>query len=233
MVAITILTYVAAIVFLVGFVYRTVNWYKVPSPIKIPVFPGTYNKGQGALHVLKDVLFFRTLLRFGDNQRLWLFSYIFHVSFLFIILRHLRYFLTPIPGWVNAVQDFGILAGYIIFVPLLYLFIRRIVNADLRFISTPADYVALLLILGIVSSGLLMKLTGVDVVAIKYYIQTLLVLSPSPEPVGLLFKTHLILVDLLAIYIPFSKIMHMTGIFFSPTRTHDYSSAAHIRDFKR
>jgi nitrate reductase gamma subunit len=35
---------------------------------------------------------------------------------------------------------------------------------------------------------------------------------------GMLFSVHLFLVCMLAIYLPFSKLMHMGGIFLSPTR---------------
>ena len=36
--------------------------------------------------------------------------------------------------------------------------------------------------------------------------------------INALFFVHLTLVSVLLMYIPFSKLMHMTGVFFSPTR---------------
>ena len=39
-----------------------------------------------------------------------------------------------------------------------------------------------------------------------------------PEGVGTIFFIHLFLVSILIAYIPFSKLMHMGGIFLSPTR---------------
>jgi nitrate reductase gamma subunit len=39
-----------------------------------------------------------------------------------------------------------------------------------------------------------------------------------PEGVGLLFYVHLFFISLLIAYLPLSKLMHMAGIFLSPTR---------------
>jgi nitrate reductase gamma subunit len=39
-----------------------------------------------------------------------------------------------------------------------------------------------------------------------------------PEGIGILFFIHLFLVCSLIAYIPFSKLLHMPGIFLSPTR---------------
>jgi nitrate reductase gamma subunit len=40
----------------------------------------------------------------------------------------------------------------------------------------------------------------------------------APSPIGALFYVHLFLVCVLFVYFPFSKLMHMGGIFLSPTR---------------
>jgi nitrate reductase gamma subunit len=39
-----------------------------------------------------------------------------------------------------------------------------------------------------------------------------------PEGIGLSFFVHLFLVSLLLAYIPMSKLIHMGGVFLSPTR---------------
>ena len=39
-----------------------------------------------------------------------------------------------------------------------------------------------------------------------------------PEKVGIIFYIHLFLVCALFIYFPFSKLVHMAGVFMSPTR---------------
>ena len=39
-----------------------------------------------------------------------------------------------------------------------------------------------------------------------------------PEGIGSIFYIHLFFVSVLLMYFPFSKLMHMAGVFFSPTR---------------
>jgi hypothetical protein len=47
----------------------------------------------------------------------------------------------------------------------------------------------------------------------------LISLSPIiPEGIGSLFYAHLFLICTLLMYFPFSKLMHMGGVFLSPTR---------------
>jgi nitrate reductase gamma subunit len=59
----------------------------------------------------------------------------------------------------------------------------------------------------------------VDIVAIKALTMGLVTLQPAiPEGVSALFFAHMFLVSILLAYFPFSKLMHLGGIFLSPTR---------------
>jgi nitrate reductase gamma subunit len=59
----------------------------------------------------------------------------------------------------------------------------------------------------------------VDIVAIKQLAVGLVTFSPIvPREVGPLFFVHLCLLSTLAAYFPFSKLVHMGGVFLSPTR---------------
>ncbi len=229
-----VLPYITLVVFVVGFVYRIAVWWSRPSPIPIAVFPGQRSVGQAIVRVLSDVLFFRSLLRFQGNYVLWLGGWLFHVSFLLILLRHLRYFLggEAVPGWVNAFQTLGVIAAIVISVPLLYLLLRRVVYPEIKFISTPADYFVLLLILSVVLTGLYTRYVAhPDVVDVKVMIRNLMAFQPVlPEGVNSAFLLHFFLVQVLAMYIPFSKVMHLGGIFFSPTRTHIFGGEAHTKE---
>ncbi len=58
-----------------------------------------------------------------------------------------------------------------------------------------------------------------DIVKIKMLIIGLLSFQMQvPEGIGTVFYVHLFLVCVLGIYFPFSKLMHMGGVFLSPTR---------------
>jgi hypothetical protein len=57
------------------------------------------------------------------------------------------------------------------------------------------------------------------VVAIKQLTMGLITLQPTiPEGISVLFYMHIFLVSVLFAYFPFSKLMHMPGVFLSPTR---------------
>jgi nitrate reductase gamma subunit len=108
----------------------------------------------------------------------------------------------------------------VILAALLYLFGRRLWDPQLRYFSLLADYFALFLLLGLVISGVLMRyFVKVDLVTVKQLTLGLASFSPTvPQTVSPLFFVHLTLLSVLAAYFPFSKLMHMGGVFLSPTR---------------
>ena len=59
----------------------------------------------------------------------------------------------------------------------------------------------------------------VDITSVKELVLGLFKFSPTvPDGIGVMFFIHLFIVCVLISYIPFSKLMHMGGIFLSPTR---------------
>jgi nitrate reductase gamma subunit len=193
--------------------------------------------------VALEVCLFRSLLRgsraelrdgprlvYTDDRLLWLAALAFHWSLLIVVLRHLRFFFEPVPAAIGALAALDsffqlgtpglYVTDIVLVVALCYLLWRRLGNPQLRYLSLPADYFALYLLLGIAASGLVMRhLARADVVAVKQLALGLVTLSPAvPEGVGSLAFLHLVLVSTLAAYFPFSKLVHMGGIFLSPTR---------------
>jgi len=169
-------------------------------------------------------------LTFASAKWLWLAGILFHYSFLTIVLRHLRFFTEPVPFFVKIISS---LDGFFeIFVPVLfltdiaflaavtYLFLRRVVIPQLRYISLPTDYFALFLILGVGVSGVLMRqIFKVDLLKVKELTMGLATFHPTmPGGIGVIFYIHLFLVCCLVAYFPFSKLMHAGGVFLSPTR---------------
>ncbi len=196
-----------------------------------------------------EVFFFRSLFRntqaglkgdasnpklvYGSSKYLWAAGLAFHYAFLIILIRHMRFFIEPIPSCLMFLEKAD--SFFQIGMPILYgtdillvaavtfLFLRRIVLPQIRYISLMSDYFPLFLILAIGLTGGLMRYCPpmrVDVAAIKELSMGLITFSPFiPEvPLGAVFYVHLFLVCALFAYFPFSKLMHAPGVFFSPTR---------------
>ncbi len=191
-----------------------------------------------------EVLFFRSLFRnlktqlrddsqltYGEAKWLWAAGLAFHWSFLIILVRHLRFFTQQVPAAVQLVEmldsflQIGIPLLYMTDVVLLgavtYLFLRRIAIPQMRYLSLMNDYFPLFLIFGIGLSGVLMRyFIKTDIVSVKMLTMSLVGFSPSipQNPLGVIFYIHLFLICTLFAYFPFSKLVHMAGVFMSPTR---------------
>lgn len=252
-----ILPYAALATFLIGVVYRVTKWARSPVPFRIPTTCGQekslpwiknsklenpYNTAGVIGRMALEVLLFRSLFRntkmglmnqkvvYGSAKWLWLGGLIFHWSFLFILLRHLRFFTEPVFPFVNLLAgldgffQIGVPTLYLtdaaILLTVTYLFLRRVALPQVRYISLSADYFPLFLILGIALSGVLMRhIYKVDLLRVKEWAMGLASFHPViPAGIGLFFFVHLFLVSALIVYVPMSKLMHMGGVFLSPTR---------------
>ena len=58
-----------------------------------------------------------------------------------------------------------------------------------------------------------------DVISAKAFIMGIVTLCPVNIPTDPMFMVHLALAIILVAYMPFSKLLHAGGIFFSPTRS--------------
>ena len=76
------------------------------------------------------------------------------------------------------------------------------------------------MIFGIGLTGILMRyFYKIDIVSVKQLGTGLMSFSPIvPEGIGLIFFIHIFMVSTLLAYFPFSKLVHMAGVFMSPTR---------------
>jgi nitrate reductase gamma subunit len=253
-----VLPYLAVVAFVAGFVYRVLKWASAPVPFHIPTVGGQqkslgwiranpidspYSTGGVVARLSLEILLFRSLLK---NERvelqgpqelshraspvLWLGGMAFHWSFLVILLRHLRFFLVPVPSTVVVLQRVDsilqnllpviYISDVILVSALTYLFVRRLITPLVHYISLPADYFVILLLGTIALSGILMRLVyNVDLFQVKGWISNMLNFHPTvPQGVNLLFYIHLFFVCLLLAYFPVSKLMHLPGVFLSPTR---------------
>ncbi len=253
-----IVPYAAFLTFIVGVIYRVVQWGRVPVPFRIPTTAGQEKSfpwiKQNAIdnpstafgviiRMAFEVLLFRSLFRntktelregpklsYGSTKWLWLGGLAFHWTFLIILTRHLRLFFEPVPMLIQIMES---LDGFFqVGAPVLYLtdliflgavtflFLRRVIIPQVRYISLAADYFPLFLIFSIGFTGILMRyFFKTDVVGIKQLTMGLITFSPvAPTGIGIIFYIHLFLISALFAYFPLSKLMHMAGVFLSPTR---------------
>jgi len=221
----------------------TAGQQKSLSWIKANNLENPYNTWGVLGRMLLEILLFRSLFRnskvelkdgsrilYGDEKLLWLGAMAFHWCFLMILLRHFRYFTEPVIGFVYWLQSIDglfeiavptlFISNIIIVIALIYLFSRRIFNAKVRYISLVSDYLALFLLISVVLSGIWMRyLDKVDIIKVKELAMGIVSFNPTvPDGIGSIFYIHLFFVSVLIIYFPFSKLMHMAGVFFSPTR---------------
>ena len=216
---------------------ESLSWIK-PSKLDNPsTTAGTVGR------MILEILLFRSLFRntrvqlttgpklsYGSSKWLWLGAIAFHYSFFIILARHMRFFTEPVPvpfEWLDkldGILQIGVPTLYmteiVILAALAYLFLRRVVVPQLRYISLPADYFPLLLIFAIVVSGVLMRyFIRTDIMDIKSLAMGLATLNFTvPEGIGVIFYIHMFLVSALLVYFPMSKLMHLGGVFLTPTR---------------
>ncbi|MGE5327291.1 MAG: respiratory nitrate reductase subunit gamma, partial [Deltaproteobacteria bacterium] len=189
------LPYAAMLIFFVGIAYRVIRWANAPVPFRIPVTSGQEkslpwlksnridnpsSRAGAFARVALEVLIFRSLFRntqaelrqgprllYGENKFLWLAALAFHWSLLVVLLRHLRFFLAPVPRLVMVLEGLDaflqvsapglLLSDVVLLAGLLFLLVRRFTNVHVRTISLYTDYFALFLLLGIAISGVLMR----------------------------------------------------------------------------
>ncbi|MBN4071772.1 sulfate reduction electron transfer complex DsrMKJOP subunit DsrM, partial [Desulfotalea psychrophila] len=151
-----------------------------------------------------------------SSRWLWIAALLFHYSFLVIVVRHMRLFLNPVPQWLQFLDFLDAGAMLQVGAPLLYasnlailagvlfLFGRRLVNRNVRYISLVNDYFPLFLIFAIVVTGMLMRYflrTDIDIVNIKQLLVGLVTFSPVINgEIGSIFYIHVFLVSALFIY---------------------------------
>ena len=229
------LFYFAAAVLFIGLAYRIYEYAKIPAPLKIPTPPAPKTKTGVAVRIFREVVFFESL--FSATKWTWLFSWLFHFALLLALFRHLKYFTDPVWMFVSLeiVQAAGHYGAYIMLFGLFGLFARRIFVDRVRYISSPSDYLILLLIIGIALSGLMMKWFHTDILAVRQFFLGLMYFEWSELPTDIVLLIHLFLVILLMVIFPYSKLLHAPGLFFSPTRNQADTSREnrHISDWAR
>ncbi len=194
-----IILFLAAYIVFAAFLYRIIfhalAWFRATGRYGVtPVLRPGQSARVCAVSGL-DLLLLRRL--FASSKMLWLGSWTFHISFVFVILRHLRYFLNPVPACITFIQPAGVVAGYTLPASLFYLILLRLLGRK-RYVSKYVSYYNFFL-LGLLFSiscvGLLMHLYFVpDLMSVKEFVMGILAFRPEHVPGSALFIIHFVLV---------------------------------------
>lgn len=186
--------------FWIRFFLHTLAWWRGRTEDPVLSLPRRPSAISTWILTARDVLLFWRLLKV--NPILWCGEYVFHVSFLLVTLRHLRYFLDPVPPWVWDLQLPGLIAGYVLPVSLTYILIVRSCSEREKY-SSPANMLLLALLLAISGMGVLMHaLFRPDLVGVKQFSLGILSFTPAPLPGGALFTMHAALVLVVIALLP-------------------------------
>ena len=204
-------------VLIIGVAYKIRQYWNTPAPLKIATTPAPVTPTGVFFRMLRELFLFESL--FKSNKWIWLFGYIFHIAMALVLIRHIRYFTDPVWNWVSLMQPFGKYAGFLMALGLIALWARRFLVDRVRYISSPSDHLMLALLVGIAISGLAMKyINHTDIIQLKIFTLGLIYFNWQPLPLHPVLIIHLVLVAILMLVFPFSKLLHAPGVLFSPTR---------------
>jgi nitrate reductase gamma subunit len=216
----------ALAVFVGGMAWRVRIWTRAPrSPVRLALFPKPAS-GLGRFgRLLTDT--FVAPQSAAIEPRMWAFAMLFHLAALAAFVGHLRlvHEFTPLVDafgmeWMNAFAGLaGGIAGIAMLVAVMYWLTRRTFG-PYKALSVPEDYLLLVLLLLVVVMGDHMRFVGgLHAPVYIAWFQSVLAFRPS-FPAELAASStrwaldfHMLFVDLLLIYFPFSKLTHVVGAF--------------------
>ena len=199
-----------------GTLYRIVTWLRTPLPLPIPLTPAPRSWMGVVGRMCLELFLFRALAR--ASRVTWVASILFHYGLLFILIMHMRFFYAYLPTWLIPFIVWSGWAAVAAVAGLSILLVRRIIVDRVRYISSPSDYLHLVLLLCIVLSGYALKrYWPVNTSTVGEFLRGALSFQWQPLPDGAVLAIHLVFVLLLFFVYPISKLIHGVGIVFSPT----------------
>jgi nitrate reductase gamma subunit len=191
--------YAVYAVFWLRFAMHALVWWRAMRRLRGPSTSPRSGFKAWALAAGDIVLFARL---FRVNPSLWLGEWVFHVSFLLVLLRHLRYLLDPVPAWVWSVQFAGTLAGYALPLSLAYILAIRLLTTREKYASRENVFLlGLVLVIGAI--GVIMHSWYTpNLLDVKFFARGILCFNPAPAPESVLFLIHFVLVLILVPFLP-------------------------------
>ncbi len=218
-----VLPYIAVAVFVIGMAYRFKVWFTTKQPGKM--YLNTSQEPTLVKGVLAEAVFFPSLFR-GDRV-LWAMAWFFHATLALVFVGHFRVVTALADSMMLSMgmtaeqiaemsSTSGGVAGVLLLATGILLFVRRLTIPRVREISGMPDFFALLLLIAIITTGNAMRFGAhFDLSVTREWAASLLAFSAPQVPQNDMFLLHALLAFTLFMTIPFSKILHFGGIFFT------------------
>lgn len=200
-----------------GSYYEEVEWWNKPRHV---------SHMAELVDMLKEIIFIKKL--FQNQRKFWWFSYALHLGIYFLFawtVLLLAGGITELAGvpvtadgswWPVLIYYLSALCGYLGFILATFgaimLIIRRVSDNVLKKYTTPQEYFNLLLLLAALVTGI--AAWGGDFTFSTAGNFAKDALSGAASPTSLVL-VHLLILSLMFIYIPLSKMSHYVGKFFT------------------
>jgi nitrate reductase gamma subunit len=200
----------------VGLIWRIRIWRAKPRA-KAVLFPAAGSNLAATGRVAGDIILFGKT--FSISKTLWAMSIIFHLGLLLVVFGHLRtvtefgflwsWFNLDAEGIDRVGYAMGMVAGGLMLSGAILLFARRF-TPNMRVLSIFQDYFVLGMLLIIILLGFAMRLwMPIHVDEIQHYARGVLTFQAAVEVNNILFLWHFFVAQLLIMYLPFSKLIHV------------------------
>ena len=214
--------YFVAVIFFAGILWKIISYARIPVKNFIPIAPVPATRFAMLARITREVLFFESLFR--ASKWTWIFGWVFHYALLIVLIRHLFFVTETPPSWLVWIFTPSDIAAWMMALSLFGLLLRRCAVDRVRYISSPSDYLMLLLLLTIAITGTLLRYTAHhEIFAVREFVLGIIRFSPQNLPSNLILYVHLSSVALFLAVFPFSKLIHFPAYFFSPSHN-QYSS---------
>jgi len=223
-----VLPYITVTIFTLGVLYRLGRWAGARRVHNINLSPWVPDSGQMTVRIGTEAFLFRSLWIF--DKGLWVGAIAMHLALLNIIGGHIVGFgflgeqFAYIPGITvemsKAASDMlGKIFGIILFVALAYLLLRRLTIPAVKQVNRTSDIFWLVFLLALVGIGNLMRfvyefyMPYEHIYAYMAHLFTFQSVMGLPALDNYFFLAHFLLVQIMLILLPFSKLLHLFGMF--------------------
>lgn len=211
-----ILPYITLIVLVTGLIWRIRIWRAKPRA-KAVLFPAAGSNLAATGRVAGDIILFGKT--FSVSKTLWAISIVFHLGLLLVVLGHIRtvtefgflwsWFNLDAEGIDRVGYAMGMTAGGLMLSGAILLLARRF-TPNMRVLSIFQDYFVLGMLLIIILLGFAMRLwMPIHVDEIQHYARGVLTFQAAVEVNNILFLWHFFVAQMLIMYLPFSKLIHV------------------------